>query len=133
VQVHENVNSKTDIANAYAAAYTAQDGDQVLYFALERNDNSGTGNVGFWFLQENANCVGNANFTSKHADGDLFIVSEFSSGGTVSTIQVHRWMGGANGALKTTPEISGAQCGATAADVCAIVNTGNVSTRGRRR
>ena len=35
-----------------------RDGDEILYFALERNANTGTANVAFWFLQdENVNCV----------------------------------------------------------------------------
>ena len=47
-----NVNSKIDIMNAYATAFTGANGDQILYFAMERNSNTGDGNVGFWFLQD---------------------------------------------------------------------------------
>ena len=47
-----NVLSKDDIMNAYATAYTTPSGEKVLYFALERNANTGDGNVGFWFLQD---------------------------------------------------------------------------------
>ena len=64
-----NVNSKIDVMNAYAAAYTAADGDEILYFALERNANTGTANVGFWFLQDPVGCAstgGAVTFTGEH-------------------------------------------------------------------
>ena len=79
-----NVNSKIDIVNAYATSYTAQNGDQILYFGLERNANTGDANVGFWFLQDaNVNCESiagsTATFTGDHLDGDLLIVSAFTA------------------------------------------------------
>ena len=132
--VDNNVLSKNDVMNAYAASYEAADGDEILYFALERNANTGTANVAFWFLQDdNVNCVspgGSTAFTGDHVDGDLLIVSEFSQGGVVSTIQVYEWVGGANGSLNPNPVASGASCttallGDTA---CAIVNTGTITT-----
>ena len=123
-----NVNSKIDILNAYAAAYTdPQSGDQIVYFALERNANTGDANVGFWFLQDDVGCTssgGAVTFTGEHRDGDLFIVSEFSGGGKVSTIQVYRWNGGANGALGTDPVVQGGDCklAGTQDAVCATAN-----------
>jgi hypothetical protein len=124
-----NVNSKTDIMNAYSAAYAAPNGDQILYFSLERNSNAGDGNVGFWFLQDNVNCTspsGNTPFTGDHTDGDLLIVSAFTNGGSVSNVSVYRWNGGANGSLGTTPVALGGDCKTQAAgntDVaCATVN-----------
>jgi hypothetical protein len=130
-----NVNSKIDIMNAYAAAYTASSGDEILYFALERNTNTGDANVGFWFLQGEVACEspgGNTPFTGDHADGDLLIVSAFTNGGTVSTIDVYRWNGGANGSLGTTPVAHGVDCRdpATGTDdpVCAVSNTADITT-----
>jgi hypothetical protein len=38
------------------------------------------------------------------------VVSEFSNGGVVSTINVYRWDGGANGSLNPTPIGSGVDC-----------------------
>ena len=116
-----NVNSKIDVMNAYATSYTAGS-QEFLYFALERNANTGTADVGFWFLQnENVNCSdpespGSTPFTGAHTDGDLLVVSEFTSGGTVSTIQVYRWDGGATGSLNPTAVISGADCRTAASD-----------------
>lgn len=114
-----NVNSKIDIMNAYAAAYTDPvTSHEILYFALERNTNTGDANVGFWFLQDDVNCSstgGAAAFTGDHSDGDLLIVSAFTKGGDVSTIDVYRWddpdgAGGSPGSLNTTPVAHGVDC-----------------------
>ncbi len=67
---------------------------RVIYFGIERNVNTGTANVGFWFLQDEVGCTstgGAVTFTGEHLDGDLLVVSEFSGGGTVSTINAYRW------------------------------------------
>ena len=89
-----NVNSKDDIMNAYAAAFKAPGGDDILYFGMERNARTGDANIGFWFLQDEVNCAspgGSVAFTGHHKDGDIFIVSAFSNGGNVSTITAYRW------------------------------------------
>jgi len=89
-----NVNSKIDIMNAYAATYTAPNGDKILYFGMERNVNTGDANVGFWFLKGNVDCAssgGAVTFTGAHQDGDILIVSAFTGGGKVSEISAYRW------------------------------------------
>jgi hypothetical protein len=131
-----NVLSKSDVMNAYAASYVVQSGpdagDEVMYFALERNANTGTGNVGFWFLQDGTvGCVsggGSTAFTGDHVDGDLLIVSEFSQGGTVSTIFAYAWSD-ALGTVDPNPVAQGASCTTAPAgdDICARVNTGTLT------
>jgi hypothetical protein len=139
-----NLLDKNDIMNAYAVSYAPTGGDEILYFALERNGNEGAANVGFWFLQDgtvdcNAPGGGNFQFSGNHVDGDLLVVSEFTQGGTVSTIQVFRWSGGASGCVDNPnaagscdglPITSGADCvGAPADDdACATANTGPITT-----
>jgi hypothetical protein len=130
----QNVTNKGDIQNAYAVAYTepGPNGHQFIYFAQERNSNNGTANVAFWFLQDpTANCSaanGTTNFTGNHQDGDLFVVSTFTNGGVVSTINAYRWNGGAGGSLGTTAIASGGDCTATQPpaplgdSACATVN-----------
>ena len=89
-----NVNSKIDVMNAYSTSYQIGTGDEFMYFALERNTNTGDANVGFWFLQDEVGCTstgGAVDFVGEHRDGDILVVSEFSNGGAVSTIQVYRW------------------------------------------
>jgi hypothetical protein len=131
-----NVNSKIDVMNAYAAEYVDPvSGDEVLYFALERNTNTGDANVGFWFLQDEVGCEslgGSAAFVGDHKDGDLLIVSAFTKGGDVSTIDVYRWNDpdpdDANeGSLGTTPVAHGVDCRDPLTGVndlaCAAANT----------
>ena len=131
-----NVNSKIDVMNAYAATYVDPDNDhEIIYFGMERNTNTGDANVGFWFLQSDVGCetAGAATtFSGAHADGDLLIVSAFSGGGTVSTIDVYRWNGGANGSLGTTPLAHGVDCRSattpTNDTACATANTADITT-----
>lgn len=132
-----NVTNKGDIQNDYAVAYTdPATGDQFLYFALERNSNSGDANVAFWFLQDGtANCStanGTTAWTGNHQDGDILIVSAFTGGGSVSTINAYRWNGGANGSLGTTPVASGVDCRTTPSppsdQACATANTQTITT-----
>lgn len=109
-----NVGDKFDLLNTYATTYIDGDGDVILYFALERYSNEGTGNVGFWFLQDpTVGCAagpgGSTPFTGNHVDGDLLIVSEFSQGGKVDTIQVYRWSE-ALGTLDPSPVIDSTDC-----------------------
>ena len=90
-----NVNSKIDVMNAYSTSYqVGTAGDEFIYFGLERNTNTGTADVGFWFLQDAVGCTSTGpavTFGGVHLDGDILVVSEFSNGGTVSTINVYRW------------------------------------------
>jgi uncharacterized repeat protein (TIGR01451 family) len=91
---------KNDITHAYAAAYTDQsNGHVLLYAGLVRFDNSGDATAGFWFFKntigENPNVRTNGGhpFTGTHQDGDNLLVSDFTQGGSVSTIKVFRWTG----------------------------------------
>ena len=38
------------------AYHIGPDGDKIIYFGLEKNKDNGNNNVGFWFLQSNADC-----------------------------------------------------------------------------
>ena len=128
-----NVNSKIDIMNAYAAAYIVPSGPdaghRLMYFGLEKNKDNGTNNVGFWFLQGSANCASSgpaANWSGTHTNGDVLVVSEFTSGGGVSSIFAYQWVGGADGFLDPDPIGSGGDCKtATPPDaICATTNSG---------
>ena len=130
-----NVNNKIDVVNAYAASYTAPSGDEILYFGLERFTNTGTADVGFWFLQAPVACEssqGTATFSGAHTDGDLLVVSEFTGGGNVSTVNVYRWNGGANGSLGQIPVASGVDCRSpstpTDDPACGAANTAPITT-----
>jgi hypothetical protein len=91
---------KDDITHAYAAASTdASNGHLVLYAGLDRYDNSGDATAGFWFFQnpvgKSGTVSGNGTgaFVGTHTDGDILLVSDFTTGGSVSTIRVFKWVG----------------------------------------
>ena len=89
-----NVNSKTDIINGFAALM--EDGDEeIIYFGLEKDVDNGSNNVGVWLLQDpEVGCTsagGNTDFTGEHQVGDILIVSAFTNGGGVSNIDVYQW------------------------------------------
>jgi hypothetical protein len=131
-----NVNDKIDITNAYAAEYIDPgSGDRIMYFALERFSNDGDANVGFWFLQGDVSCDspgGSEAFVGNHQDGDILVVSSFTKGGVVSTINAYEWVGDDNtGHVNPTPVATGGDCKALniPADhtTCATVNTATIT------
>jgi hypothetical protein len=77
----------------------------VLYFGSDRFDNSGDAQQGFWFFQNkitlgSVKSGGGFNFTGVHKNGDLLIISDFSNGGTTSTISIYTWDSTVSGNLK---------------------------------
>jgi uncharacterized repeat protein (TIGR01451 family) len=119
--------AKDDITHAYAAMYVDPATDDVILVAgLDRFDNSGAATAGFWFFQspvsENPNVTTNGGhpFVGTHADGDILLVSDFTQGGSVSTIKVFRWTGDdATGSLVAVPTPPNS--------TFAIVNSGSIS------
>ena len=66
----------------------------VIYFGIDRYDNSGDAQNGFWFLKSNVQTVSGrpaGTFSGVHQNGDILVVSDFSIGGTTSTITVYKW------------------------------------------
>jgi uncharacterized repeat protein (TIGR01451 family) len=91
---------KDDITHAFAAQYVdPATNDVILYAGMDRFDNSGDSTAGFWFfvnpVGEGAVTKGNGTgpFTGTHTDGDILLVSDFTIGGSTSTIRVFRWTG----------------------------------------
>jgi hypothetical protein len=132
---------KDNTTNAYAAAYLGG-GEMFVYFGQDRFTANGTSDIGFWFLKNEValvpagcslNTVGcTGSFSGTHAVGDVLVLSAFTNGGQVDTIEVYEWVGSGGNAgggvlqLKhsgTNADCSGA-AGSTAA-ACAIVNLQN--------
>ena len=66
----------------------------MLYFGSDRFDNSGDAQQGFWFFQNKITLdLATGKFVGVHKTGDLLILSDFSNGGQVSTINIYRWTG----------------------------------------
>jgi len=134
--------AKDDFEHAYAAAYSRSSDSHLFVFAgVDRYDNSGSSTAGFWFAQDSAvgtgdtgTCGGGSGcaFGGTHKDGDILIISAFTTGGTVSTIQVFTWSGnGASGSI-TGPNVTGTQCDprSGSATLCGTVNGVPVLTGG---
>jgi hypothetical protein len=132
---------KDNLLHAYAARYSVDPSTEcpvatgltkceLIYFGSDRYDNSGDATQAFWFLQNQlslgSNKVGGAlGFTGSHRDGDLLVISEFSNGGTTSTITVYRWTGNdATGGLTFLAGGPNQKCGGSTPDpFCGIVNS----------
>ena len=111
---------KDEITDAYAAAY-ALNGDTFLYFGMDRFATGGTADIGFWFFQSPVSTNPDGTFSGVHTVGDILVLSAFTNGGVISTIEVYRWVGGAE-PLELVA--SGVDCADEPAgdDVCARVN-----------
>lgn len=135
--------AKDDIAHAFAAAYSVPQASgpdhTVLYLGMTRYDDSGSSTAGFWLFQDSSVSLNsNGTFSGHHTVGDLLIVSDFTIGGAVSTINVFEWVGGAN-PLQLKQSVSPAPCNPISGNapngICGLVNqqvlldnTGNIVT-----
>jgi hypothetical protein len=68
----------------------------VIFFGSDRFTNDGDAQLGFWFFKSavtrnNTPSNGGFKFTGHHTDGDLLVISDFSNGGTTSTIKIYFW------------------------------------------
>ena len=91
---------KDNLLHSFAARYAPTSGsaagDQLLFFGSDRFDNSGDAQQGFWFFQNsislgNNPVGGGSGFNGVHRAGDVLVISDFSNGGTTSTITVYSW------------------------------------------
>ncbi|RJS47036.1 prealbumin-like fold domain-containing protein [Nocardioides cavernaquae] len=133
-----SVPDKDEITNAYAAAYNV-DGDLVTYFGSDRFAQNGSANVGFWFLKNQVPnpLPANGTFGIDHEVHDVLVLSEFTNGGAVSTIEVWEWnpaqaSAGGNGVLKKlfpTGAATTADCTVAGHSplACATVNAAGIS------
>jgi hypothetical protein len=114
----------------------------LLYFASDRFDNSGDAQQGFWFFQNSVFAASNGTFEQTNPDGsvspavhrvgDILIVSDFSIGGTTSTIDVYEWVGtggDTNGTLQFLSGGTSEECSLVPAPspLCGQVNTGTAN------
>src|SRR6266568_2566930 len=98
---------KDILLNGFAAEYTTSPNGNCpgsvaagtckqIFFGMDRFDNSGDAQNGFWFFQNQISLGagksgGGETFTGVHMNGDLLVVSDFSIGGVISTINVYTW------------------------------------------
>ena len=124
-----SVPDKDNIDHAFAAAYE-EGGDTFIYFGLDRHANNGDAQVGFWFFKSGVGTNADGTFSGTHQVGDLLVLSHFTNGGAVSTIELYEWVGTGGDTNGTLDLIAtGNICtGAPAIDkACAIANTTTVN------
>src|SRR5262245_17225681 len=108
-----SVPDKDDLLHGFAARYGS-----TVYFGADRYANNGDAQLGVWFLQSKVNAItsgANAGtFAGAHQDGDVLVLSDFTNGGDVSTVNVYRWNGPGGsiqgqGAIDGTLDLIGGQ------------------------
>src|SRR5712692_4033305 len=136
-----NITPKDDILHSYSFAIVPQSGSRaghlMIYGGFERFANNGAGDLGLWLLQDPtvgcSSTKGAVSFTGVHAVGDLLVVAEFSTGGSVTTLNLFEWVG----ITKATPlgvmnitATGGADCTVSpvTANICARSNTLSIPT-----
>jgi hypothetical protein len=136
-----NANSapaKDEITDAYGAAYLNSAGQKVIYFGADRIDNSGDSQIGFWFFQNEVKAIAGGKFSgvhqkpdATHPHGDVLVLSDFTNGGRIGTVNVYEWVGsgGSDGAINhiypTSSVVVVCQDPAANNNVCGTVNTGD--------
>jgi hypothetical protein len=149
---------KDILLNGFAARYNSAANDSVcpgsvaagtcaqIFFGMDRFDNSGDAQNGFWFFQNQITLdsmkIGSGqSFNGVHKNGDLLVVSDFSVGGSTATISVFEWNDTCKSAGKPAASCAdsnlqllgtstAANCATAAADApfCGIVNTSSGTT-----
>src|SRR3989454_37168 len=134
-----NLTPKDDILHAYSFAainpfvtsMPNRQGHTFLYAAFERFANNGAGDIGLWLLQDpNVGCSstkGAVSFSGAHQVNDTLIVAEFSTGGSVTTLNAFRWTGSGLASITAT---GGADCTTSGSgdNFCAVSNAVSIST-----
>ncbi len=132
-----NLTPKDDILHAYSLAIIPQVGPRtghlLVYGGFERFTNNGAGDLGLWLLQDPtvacSSTKGAVSFTGAHVVGDVLLVGEFSTGGTVTTLNAFKWVGGSS-PLANITATGGADCRTAdvAANFCSRSNIVSIST-----
>jgi uncharacterized repeat protein (TIGR01451 family) len=114
--VDHSAPDKDELLDAYSASYVAPNGHTIAYFGADREQTDGDSNVGFWFFRDpSVALTADGHFSGAHQNGDAFVLSTFTNGGTTPTIFVYRWDSGA-----LSLAASGSPCAGDLA--CAAVN-----------
>ncbi len=119
-----NVPPKDEITNAYAALYNVS-GESILVFGADRFAQSGASQIGFWFFQNDVHPdTATGLFSGVHQNGDVLILSDFTVGGSITTIRVFAWHSPGGSINGTLDQIGvGADCHSGASpNFCGEVN-----------
>jgi hypothetical protein len=116
---------KDDIADAFVSAYNTGGAtpETIIYFGIDRYDNNGDAETGFWFFQEEVSLGANGQFNGTHTIGDVLVLANWGGSNPVGEITVYQWVGGKN-PLALVADNLAADCATVGGndDVCAVVN-----------
>ena len=138
-----SVPDKDNLLHAFAARYSLAPSSSceaggnptcyLLFFGSDRFANDGDAQQGFWFFQNKVtlgtgSVGGGTSFNGRHQNGDLLVLSNFSNGGTISTINIYEWDTTEPGNLRVVDPLQplpNAKCGLTlfGDNTCAIANS----------
>ncbi len=98
------ITPKDKILDVYSFAiipsFGPRHGHLMIYAGYERFSNSGAGDIGIWLFQDpTVNCStpsGTKQFTGAHVINDTLLTAEFTTGGTVTTLDAFKWVGSAS-------------------------------------
>jgi len=129
-----NLTPKDKILDIYSFAivptFGPRAGHLLIYAGYERFSNAGAGDIGIWLLQDpNVNCTApttTTSFSGTHTVNDLLFTAEFTTGGSVTTLNAFNWTGTA---LNTTPIVTSNDCTAapSTANFCARSNAAPIT------
>src|SRR5215211_3829851 len=117
---------KDEITDAYAAAYSLN-GDTFLYFGMDRFATGGTADIGFWFFQSPISTNPDGTFSGVHTNGDILILSAFTNGGSVSSIEVYEWLNGELVLITSLTDLADCDDAPPGDEACATVNDGPIT------
>ena len=88
---------KDDIADAFAAAYTTwTTPETIIYFGMDRYDNNGDAEAGFWFFENPVSLGPNGTVQRHPTPGDVLVLANWGGSNPVGEITVYQWVGGKN-------------------------------------
>lgn len=137
--LNNTVPDKSDIVNAFAAAYDdPADGHVIFYFGMDTYATEGTNTVGFWFFRQPVGLnplpqgeTAGGTFFGEHTEGDILVVADFSGGGGVDDVKVYEWDATLQNNGKPVGPVlipgAGGSCATALAgdDVCGVTNLFN--------
>ena len=127
---NDPIPNKDDISDAFAAGYiNPANGHTIFYFGMDRFDNNGDAEAGFWFFRTPVTLNGPAAhgggnvFNGTHANGDILVLANWGGSNPVGEITVYQWIGGTNPLLLVADNLA-ADCAIVSGtdNVCAVAN-----------
>jgi hypothetical protein len=126
---------KDALLHGYAALYANGSGQAIIVLGADRFAVNGDANIGAWLFKNNVGPQPDGTFgPSAHANGDVFILSAFTGGGSQPGLTVYKWntacSKGVRNPVPTYPGPSSPpnSCGDTNLELVFAANSGDLCT-----